>query len=480
MPGASVLPEVQIQESRRGSISVAIIRTAGQARSEYWAPFRDQTALAAYAISETEIIAYGQKGRLAVYDLAAARTVRECETGQNFGKCQIAPDRRWLWILFHNRVTCWETSSLLRTALFDAVELKGEVRKVLSSGDEGFFSRLSKGEVLFFQSIREICVLRDGRLCVANDGREPALFLVAMPSLEVEMRPVTGPLYKAVKELDLPEDTFLQWATDPGVESFVRALAAGRLSLSGFTERAISTALDRTAAQFELGIAKYISNDTLSLVYPYKDREVDEEELFSLIVEKRLKGTVPALRRLLLAYLAAVKAKGLEQPWYDGDQGMAALCHALRALMLLDAGGSYDVMRAYMNQRDPEHESFSADVLFPEMKERDGWAGEDDVRFGVFVALNSIRGGRGPAEAVWNVGGLIDAARSIVPGARFAELVLEEISDGCIQSVWPDQGPVYELQGLLSVLPSDSGFSNEVIERLEAWVPGVIGLTRSH
>src|SRR5881398_1440605 len=103
MLGANVLPEVQIQESRRGSISVAIIRTAGHARSEYWAPFRDQTALAAYAISETEIIAYGQKGRLAVYDLAAARTVRECETGQHFGKCQIAPDRRWLWILFHNR-----------------------------------------------------------------------------------------------------------------------------------------------------------------------------------------------------------------------------------------------------------------------------------------------------------------------------------------------------------------------------------------
>ena len=117
-----MLPEVQIQQSRRSSMSVAIIRT-GHARSAYWAPFRDQQAVAAYALSDTEIIAYGQKGRLAVYDLAAARTLRECETGQNFGTCQIAPDRRWLWILSHNGVSCWETSSLLRTGLFDAVEL---------------------------------------------------------------------------------------------------------------------------------------------------------------------------------------------------------------------------------------------------------------------------------------------------------------------------------------------------------------------
>jgi hypothetical protein len=145
----AVLPEVQIQESRRGSISVAIIRTAGKARSEYWAPFRDQHALAAYAISETEIIAYGEKGRLTVYDLAAARTLRECETGQSFAKCQMAPDRRWLWILSHNRVSCWETSSLLRTALFDAVELKGYVRKVLLSKDDGdFVPCMWKGEVV--------------------------------------------------------------------------------------------------------------------------------------------------------------------------------------------------------------------------------------------------------------------------------------------------------------------------------------------
>lgn len=37
-----------------------------------------------------------------------------------------------------------------------------------------------------------------------------------------------------------------------------------------------------------------------------------------------------------------------------------------------------------------------------------------------------------------------------------------------------------ELQGLLRALPSDGEFSSAVIERLEARVPGVIGLTRSH
>jgi len=96
--------------SRGGSIAVAIIRTAGKARSEYWAPFRDQLALAAYAISEREIIPYGQKGRLAVYDLAAARTLRECETAKSFGPCQ--PDRRWLLILSHNRVCCSRAAPL--------------------------------------------------------------------------------------------------------------------------------------------------------------------------------------------------------------------------------------------------------------------------------------------------------------------------------------------------------------------------------
>jgi hypothetical protein len=87
-------------------------------------------------------------------------------------------------------------------------------------------------------------------------------------------------------------------------------------------------------------------------------------------------------------------------------------------------------------------------------------------RFGVFVALNSIRGGRGPAEAVWNVGGLIDAAPSIVPGARFAELVLDEINHGCIQSVWSDHGPRDELHSLLRALPRDSAFADAATGRL--------------
>jgi hypothetical protein len=473
----AVLPEVQIQASRRGSISVVIIRTAGNARSDYWAPFRDQSALAAFALSETEIIAYGHKGRLAVYDLTAARTLRECENdGRYFGTCRMAPDRRWLWILSHNQVSCWETSSLLRTALFDAVELKGEVRKVLCSKDKDFFPRMWKGEAELFQSIRDIHVLRDGRLCVVRDGPSPALYFITLPSLEAEVQPVTGPIDEAVKALDLPEDTSLRWPTDPGVESFVKSLAAGRLSLSGFTERAISTALERTAAQFERGIARFINNDTLSLVYTHKDREVDEDELFGLIVDKRLTGTVPALRRLLLAYLAAVKSGGISQPWYNGDEGMAALCHALRAFMLLDTGGSCDVMRAYMNQRDGEHECFSIDVLFPEMKKRNGWATEDDIRFGVFVALNSIRGGREPAKAVWNVAGLIDAAPSIVAGARFAELVLDEINDGSTQSLWSDHGPQDELHSLLQALPRGSAFTDAATVRLSALVSEFGGL----
>jgi hypothetical protein len=87
-------------------------------------------------------------------------------------------------------------------------------------------------------------------------------------------------------------------------------------------------------------------------------------------------------------------------------------------------------------------------------------------RFGVFVALNSIRGGRGPAEAVWNVGGLIDPAPSIVPGARFAELVLDEINHGCIQSVWSDHGPRDELHSLLRALPRDSAFADAATGRL--------------
>jgi hypothetical protein len=108
---------------------------------------------------------------------------------------------------------------------------------------------------------------------------------------------------------------------------------------------------------------------------------------------------------------------------------MAARCHLLRALMLLDGAGSYDVMRAYMRQRDRERERFCFHSLYPELIRLNGWTSEGDVRFGIFVALDELRTGNWPGAGIWQVNGLIDAAPSIVSGTRLAEIVVDEIRE---------------------------------------------------
>jgi hypothetical protein len=74
-------------------------------------------------------------------------------------------------------------------------------------------------------------------------------------------------------------------------------------------------------------------------------------------VDQKNAAAVPGLRRLITAYLTTlpqVDASG-DHPYFDGDDGVAALAHAMRSLQQLDRAGSSDLLSRYVEGLDREH-----------------------------------------------------------------------------------------------------------------------------
>src|SRR5215469_3807563 len=113
-----MLPEIQIEGATVAYTAVVIVRKSGLANAIYWAPFRDQRPVAAFALNEHEVAALGQNGRLAVFDLRTGSNVRESETGIRFGKAQISTDRSTIYIWSNRALTSWQLNPLRRVGHF--------------------------------------------------------------------------------------------------------------------------------------------------------------------------------------------------------------------------------------------------------------------------------------------------------------------------------------------------------------------------
>ncbi len=468
-----MLPSVQIREVTVAYAAVLAIRKVAAPDLIYWAPFRDQRPAAAFALNDHEVMAFGQRGRLAVLDLESGKVVRECETDAHFGSAAISADLSTISVWKSSNLTCWQSDTLKKIAHYDAYEVCGSAHRVIDSETiKDFEQRFRRGEARFLPLARDFHALTDGRLCIASSGPVEELYLIDPSTWLLQILPVTDASLQSVSLLLPADDTCFDH--DPEADRCAETAFSVCTPLAGLAEDAISAAFNDISMRFAGGVMRFVAFEMLRLIFTLEDREISEEALCGHLVDHRMLSVVPPLRRLLQIYLENIEGGEGDQPWYLGEEGEAALCHLLRALMLLDGLRSYDIMRAYMLKRDGEHECFSGDVLYPEILKRYPLSNEEDIRFGIFFVLNRIWGGRGPAEFLWNTNGLLDVAPSIVSGERFADFMLDELEAFKLDPTFGHSGSPYYLATLMRALEPHDSYTEALLSRLNARAPGLV------
>ena len=196
------------------------------------------------------------------------------------------------------------------------------------------------------------------------------------------------------------------------------------LTLAGFKKSSVVDSVRRIRSEMRDKL-QYVDgsyDDTIIFQFRIDGEPVEEAEFFGRIVEKAL-PVVPDLRALLLAYTEALGNGGEGvHPWQDPDEGVGGLGPALHALALLDPDGQ-DVLRAYLETRDGEHECFCLETAVPAFFERHGWRDAEAVRFGIYATLNRYWGGRKPARGFHGMRTAM--ARLLTPGEAVAAVLRE-------------------------------------------------------
>ena len=206
--------------------------------------------------------------------------------------------------------------------------------------------------------------------------------------------------------------------------AYVRERRRDRLVLPDWGRDSVAAALEAQRAAIAAGLPDLVDpeEDRLAISYKVAGKSVREAAFFRRIATDAL-PVVPELRALLLTYTDALGEGGEGvQPWQEPEKGVGGLGPALHALALLDPN-CVDVMRAYLETRDGEHEAYALDVVVPAFFERHGWCDAAAVRFGIYATLNRFWGGRRPPEGS---AGLRDAMARLLTPEEAAEAVLRE------------------------------------------------------
>ena len=209
-----------------------------------------------------------------------------------------------------------------------------------------------------------------------------------------------------------------------GFAAFVRAHRRDRFALPEWSRDNVAAALEAQRAAVAAGLPHLVDpeEDRLTFHYRVAGKPVKEAAFFRRIARDAL-AVVPELRALLLAYTDQLGAGGEgAQPWQDPDEGVGGLGPALHALALLDPD-CLDVLRAYLETRDGEHEGYCLDVVVPAYLDRHGWRDAATVRFGMYATLNRFWGGSTPADGF---GGMSEAMAEFMTSADVAATVLQE------------------------------------------------------
>ena len=206
--------------------------------------------------------------------------------------------------------------------------------------------------------------------------------------------------------------------------AYVRERRRDRLVLPDWGRDSVAAALDAQRAAIAAGLPDLVDPEEDRLAFSYKvaGKAVREAAFFRRIATDAL-PVVPELRALLLTYTDALGEGGEGvQPWQEPEKGAGGLGPALHTLALLDPDAC-DVMRAYLETRDGEHEAYALEVVVPAFFERHGWYDAAAVRFGIYATLNRFWGGRRPPAGFV---GMRDAMARLLTPEEAAEVVLRE------------------------------------------------------
>ena len=222
--------------------------------------------------------------------------------------------------------------------------------------------------------------------------------------------------------------------------AFVRERRRDRFALPDWSRDGIAAALDAQRAAVAAGLPDLVDEeDRLTFAYKVAGRPVKEAAFFRRIAKDAL-PVVPELRALLLAYTDALGTGGEGvQPWQDPDEAVGGLGPALRTLALLDPD-CLDVLRAYLETRDGEHEDYCLDTVVPAFFECHGWRDAAAVRFGIYATLNRYWGGRQPPEGF---DGMWEAMALLLTPGEAAEAVLREAEYFGQKPDWGDDAAAY-------------------------------------
>ncbi len=186
----------------------------------------------------------------------------------------------------------------------------------------------------------------------------------------------------------------------------------------------VIAALDAMAATFSRsGLEPLVKHQSLVLKFDVAGKAVPEAKFFADLVARRQVDVVPAMRRLVDAYIAAVAASGNEAPYYDGDSGLSGLTNVVKTLILLDPG-SVDHFARYLDTLDGQHDLMTWETIFAAYRKMHGLKTVDAIRLGIVIAMKIMTDFADP-DNVWTGEPTLKAARSLMSGAAFADLVIE-------------------------------------------------------
>ena len=249
--------------------------------------------------------------------------------------------------------------------------------------------------------------------------------------------------------------------------AFVRQSRRDRFILPDWNRDSVATALEAQRAAVAAGLADLVDPEEDRLTFSYKvaGKPVKEPAFFRRIVKEAL-PVVPELRALLAAYTDQLGAGGEGvQPWQDPDEGIGGLGSALRALAILDPE-CLDVLRAYLETRDGEHEGHCLDVVVPAYLDRHGWRDAATVRFGIYAVLNCFWGGRDP----YGIDGLREAMADLSTPEDVATTVLREAEHFGRKPDWGHDAGIYRA-AFRALLNSALPFEAAVLDGLREIEP---------
>jgi hypothetical protein len=183
-------------------------------------------------------------------------------------------------------------------------------------------------------------------------------------------------------------------------------------------------------AMWNARAAEGISNWRFAFEVPGKkaSKRIADVKFFQELVDKKDVATVPALRRVIKTYVAALprlELKGEMHPHFD--EQIAALAHPMRALLLLDPVGSRDVFLRYLDTLDDGHASATWKLIFGAFVKEHGIKTKDDIRLGLAVMLHELNSASDSDGRMWRAFSVAASARTLVTGDAFAEMVMAAI-----------------------------------------------------